>query len=44
MRNPYINEELQALGEQARRFAAGRVAPGFVERDRTRHHGPACSC
>ena len=36
MRNPYINEELQALGEQARRFAAGRVAPGFVERDRTR--------
>lgn len=36
MRNPYIDETLQALAEQARRFADGRVAPGFQERDRTR--------
>lgn len=34
--NPYIDDDLQALAEQARRFAAGRVAPGFQERDRTR--------
>lgn len=34
--NPYLNEELQALAEQARRFATERVAPGFQERDRTR--------
>ena len=34
--NPYLNEELVALGEQARRFATDRVAPGFQERDRTR--------
>jgi len=34
--NPYIDEDLVALGEQARRFATERVAPGFGERDRTR--------
>jgi cyclohexanecarboxyl-CoA dehydrogenase len=36
MRNPYIDDDLAALAEQARRFAARRVAPGFLERDRTR--------
>ncbi len=36
MRNPYIDEDLQALAEHARRFAEKRVAPGFQERDRTR--------
>ena len=34
--NPYLDEDLRALAEQARRFAAERVAPGFQERDRTR--------
>ena len=34
--NPYIDEDLAAIAEQARRFAADRVAPGFQERDRTR--------
>ncbi|MBB5372265.1 cyclohexanecarboxyl-CoA dehydrogenase [Acidocella aromatica] len=34
--NPYITEELEALAEQARRFATDRVAPGFLERDKTR--------
>jgi len=34
--NPYLNDDLMALAEQARRFAADRVAPGFQERDRTR--------
>ncbi|WP_038208125.1 cyclohexanecarboxyl-CoA dehydrogenase [Xenophilus azovorans] len=34
--NPYIDEDLAAIGEQARRFAAARVAPGFQERDRSR--------
>ncbi|QGZ59600.1 cyclohexanecarboxyl-CoA dehydrogenase [Paraburkholderia acidiphila] len=34
--NPYIDEDLAALGEHARRFAQGRVAPGFIERDATR--------
>ena len=34
--NPYIDAELEALAEQARRFAEGRVASGFLERDRTR--------
>ncbi|MBI5260723.1 MAG: cyclohexanecarboxyl-CoA dehydrogenase [Bradyrhizobium sp.] len=34
--NPYLDEDLVALGEQARRFAADRVAPGYLERDRTR--------
>lgn len=34
--NPYIDEDLQALAEHARRFATGRVAPGFLARDDTR--------
>ncbi|MGC3984488.1 MAG: cyclohexanecarboxyl-CoA dehydrogenase [Pseudorhodoferax sp.] len=34
--NPYIDEDLAAIAEQARRFATERVAPGFQERDRTR--------
>ncbi|HET8746979.1 MAG TPA: cyclohexanecarboxyl-CoA dehydrogenase [Ramlibacter sp.] len=34
--NPYIDEDLRALAEHARRFASGRVAPGFLERDQTR--------
>jgi cyclohexanecarboxyl-CoA dehydrogenase len=34
--NPYLDEDLQALAEQARRFATARVAPGFLERDKTR--------
>ena len=34
--NPYLDDDLMALAEQARRFAAKRVAPGFLERDRTR--------
>ena len=34
--NPYLDEDLVALADQARRFAADRVAPGFQERDRTR--------
>ncbi|WP_234730034.1 cyclohexanecarboxyl-CoA dehydrogenase [Acidocella facilis] len=34
--NPYIDEDLRALAEQARRFAQDRVAPGFLERDQTR--------
>ncbi|MDB5850917.1 MAG: aliB [Rhodoferax sp.] len=34
--NPYIDEDLTALGEHARRFATERIAPGFLERDKTR--------
>lgn len=34
--NPYLNEDLVALGDQVRRFAAAHIAPGFQERDRTR--------
>jgi cyclohexanecarboxyl-CoA dehydrogenase len=34
--NPYIDEDLQALAGHVRRFASARVAPGFLERDRTR--------
>jgi cyclohexanecarboxyl-CoA dehydrogenase len=34
--NPYIDDDLATLGEHARRFAQGRVAPGFLERDKTR--------
>ena len=34
--NPYINEDLQALAETVRRFAQEKVAPGFLERDKTR--------
>jgi cyclohexanecarboxyl-CoA dehydrogenase len=31
--NPYIDDDLQALAEAARRFATERVAPGFQRRD-----------
>lgn len=34
--NPYIDEDLAMLAEQARRFATERVAPGFLERDQIR--------
>ncbi|MES2101291.1 MAG: cyclohexanecarboxyl-CoA dehydrogenase [Pseudomonadota bacterium] len=34
--NPYIDADLTAIADQARRFATERVAPGFQERDRTR--------
>ena len=34
--NPYLDEDLLALAAQVRRFASGRVAPGFQERDRSR--------
>ena len=34
--NPYIDDDLQALAEHTRRFASGRVALGFLERDQTR--------
>lgn len=34
--NPYIDEDLSTLGEHVRRFAEGRVAPGFLERDQSR--------
>ncbi|SPD67508.1 Acyl-CoA Dehydrogenase (plasmid) [Cupriavidus taiwanensis] len=34
--NPYLDEDLMALAEHARRFADARVAPGCLERDRTR--------
>jgi len=34
--NPYLDEDLVALGHEARRFAADHIAPGFQERDRTR--------
>lgn len=34
--NPYLDDDLQALAETARRYATDRVAPGFQERDRTR--------
>ncbi|MBE0547154.1 MAG: cyclohexanecarboxyl-CoA dehydrogenase [Rubrivivax sp.] len=34
--NPYLDGDLSAIADQARRFAGERVAPGFQERDRTR--------
>ena len=34
--NPYLDDDLVAIADQARRFASERVAPGFQERDRTR--------
>jgi len=34
--NPYLDDDLEAIAAQARRFAQARVAPGFLERDRTR--------
>jgi cyclohexanecarboxyl-CoA dehydrogenase len=36
MRIPYVDEDTQAIAEHVRRFAAGRVAPGYLERDRSR--------
>ena len=34
--NPYLDEDLVALGGHVRRFATDRVAPGYLERDSTR--------
>ncbi|MGH8821924.1 MAG: cyclohexanecarboxyl-CoA dehydrogenase [Rhodoferax sp.] len=34
--NPYLDEDLVTLADHARRFATDRVAPGFLERDKTR--------
>ncbi len=34
--NPYLDDDLVALADQAQKFAATRVAPGYLERDRTR--------
>jgi cyclohexanecarboxyl-CoA dehydrogenase len=34
--NPYIDEDLTALAEHARRFATDRIAPGFLARDDSR--------
>ncbi|MBV7419250.1 cyclohexanecarboxyl-CoA dehydrogenase [Comamonas sp. CMM03] len=34
--NPYLDDDLLTLAEHAQRFAQGRVAPGFLERDQTR--------
>jgi cyclohexanecarboxyl-CoA dehydrogenase len=34
--NPYLDDDLRALAEHAGRYAEERVAPGFLERDRTR--------
>jgi len=34
--NPYLNDDLRALVEQAERFAQDRVAPGFIRRDQER--------
>lgn len=33
--NPYLDDELLALADMARRFAAERIAPGFLDRDRS---------
>jgi cyclohexanecarboxyl-CoA dehydrogenase len=41
--NPYVDGELADLAEMAARFAADRVAPGYVERDTTRVLDPAIS-
>lgn len=35
-RNPYIDDDLLAIGEHARRFARERVAPGYLERNDAR--------
>lgn len=35
-RTPYLDDDLIALAEHARRFATDRIAPGFQERDKTR--------
>lgn len=34
--NPYIDDDLKALSESARRFAEERVKPGYLERDQSR--------
>ncbi len=34
--NPYLDEDLIALQQHARRFANARIAPGFQERDQSR--------
>ena len=34
--NPYLDDDLVTLGDHARRYAHDRVAPGFLERDRSR--------
>ena len=34
--NPYLDDDLVALADHARRFATDRIAPGFQERDKTR--------
>jgi len=36
VRIPYVDDDLQTLSEQASRYASERVAPGYLERDRTR--------
>ncbi len=36
MANPYLDDDLVALAEQVRRFATAKIAPGYLERDRTR--------
>lgn len=39
--NPFLDDDLVALGEMVERFAADRLAPGFTERDQTRVLDPA---
>lgn len=34
--NPYLDDDLRALADHVRRFAAEQVAPGFLARDRSR--------
>ncbi|GAB3760688.1 acyl-CoA dehydrogenase family protein [Ramlibacter monticola] len=34
--NPYLDDDLLTLAHHARRFADERIAPGFLERDKTR--------
>lgn len=34
--NPYLDDDLVTLGDHVRRFASGRIAPGYQERDQTR--------
>jgi len=36
MHNPYLDDDLVALAEHTQRFAQERIAPGFLERDKTR--------
>ncbi len=39
--NPYLDDDLVALGDMVERFAKDRIAPGFAERDQTRVLDPA---